>query len=79
MKIVLYSFIPYSFNIPKLRNAISPSCFENVISSDLIMATESFLPLCDLLFNVISLAEYFCNVIFDLVLVYALYSRGFNL
>lgn len=43
------------------------------------MATESFLPLCDLLFNVISLAEYFCNVIFDLVLVYALYSRGFNL
>lgn len=42
------------------------------------MPTESFLPLCDVLFNVISLAEYFCNVIFDLVLVYALFSRGLN-
>lgn len=40
------------------------------------MPTKSFLPLCDVLFNVISLAEYFCNVIFDLVLVYALFSRG---
>lgn len=43
------------------------------------MPAESFLPLCDVLFNVISLAEYFCSTIFDLVLVYALYSRGLNL
>lgn len=43
------------------------------------MSTKSFLPLCDVLFNVISLAQYFCNVIFDLVLVYALYSRELNL
>ncbi|XP_058065594.1 uncharacterized protein LOC131215224 [Anopheles bellator] len=34
-----------------------------------------FLPLCDVLFNVISLAGYFCDVVFDLVLGYALYER----
>lgn len=39
------------------------------------MAAE-FLPLCDVLFNVISLAGYFCDVVFDLVLGYALYNRG---
>lgn len=38
------------------------------------MAAE-FLPLCDVLFNVISLAGYFCDVVFDLVLGYALYNR----
>lgn len=42
------------------------------------MSSQSFLPLCDVLFNVISLAEYVCNVIFDFVFVYALYSRGFG-
>lgn len=35
-----------------------------------------FLPLCDVLFNVISLAGYFCDVVFDLVLGYALFKRG---
>lgn len=35
-----------------------------------------FLPLCDVLFNVISLAGYFCDVVFDVVLGYALYERG---
>uniref|UniRef100_A0A182XEC7 XK-related protein n=1 Tax=Anopheles quadriannulatus TaxID=34691 RepID=A0A182XEC7_ANOQN len=34
-----------------------------------------FLPLCDVLFNVISLAGYFCDVVFDVVLGYALYER----
>ncbi|XP_055629862.1 uncharacterized protein LOC129770799 [Toxorhynchites rutilus septentrionalis] len=34
-----------------------------------------FLPLCDVLFNVISLAGYFCDVVFDIVLGYALYER----
>lgn len=34
-----------------------------------------FLPLCDVLFNVISLAGYFCDVVFDVVLAYALYER----
>lgn len=43
------------------------------------MSLKSFLPFCDVLFNVISLAEYFCNVIFDLVFVYALYSREIGL
>ncbi|KPM06816.1 XK-related domain containing protein 1 [Sarcoptes scabiei] len=32
-----------------------------------------FLPLCDLLFNIISLAAYFCDVVFDLVTAYTLY------
>ncbi|XP_066143618.1 XK-related protein 9-like isoform X2 [Euwallacea fornicatus] len=35
-----------------------------------------FLPLCDLLFNVVSLAAYFCDFVFDLLVVYALYDRG---
>lgn len=35
-----------------------------------------FLPLCDLLFNVVSLAAYFCDLVFDLLVVYALYDRG---
>ena len=35
-----------------------------------------FLPLCDNLFNVISLAGYFCDVVFDIVLGYALFERG---
>ncbi|KAG5678607.1 hypothetical protein PVAND_008268 [Polypedilum vanderplanki] len=39
------------------------------------MATE-FLPICDNLFNVISLAAYFCDCVFDLVLAYALLERG---
>ncbi|XP_018561757.1 XK-related protein 7-like [Anoplophora glabripennis] len=35
-----------------------------------------FLPLCDLLFNVVSLAAYFCDLVFDILVVYALYERG---
>lgn len=37
-----------------------------------------FLPLCDLLFNVVSLAAYFCDLVFDILVVYALYERGFT-
>ncbi|CAH0550350.1 unnamed protein product [Brassicogethes aeneus] len=37
-----------------------------------------FLPLCDLLFNVVSLAAYFCDLVFDVLVVYALYARGLN-
>lgn len=33
-----------------------------------------FLPLCDVLFNVISLAEYFCHILFDFVFLYAVYA-----
>lgn len=40
-----------------------------------MMATE-FLPICDNLFNVISLAAYFCDCVFDIVLGYALLERG---
>lgn len=32
-----------------------------------------FLPLCDLLFNIISLAAYFCDIVFDCVTTYTLY------
>lgn len=35
-----------------------------------------FLPLCDVLFNIISLAGYFCDVVFDVVFCYALLERG---
>lgn len=35
-----------------------------------------FLPLCDVLFNVISLAGYFCDIVFDMVFCYALLERG---
>ena len=39
------------------------------------MASD-FLPLCDVLFNIISLASYFCDVVFDCVTVYTLYEQG---
>lgn len=38
-------------------------------------SNTEFLPLCDVLFNVISLAEYFCHVVFDIVYLYALFVR----
>lgn len=38
-----------------------------------------FLPLCDLLFNVVSLAAYFCDFVFDLLMVYALYDKDSRL
>ncbi|XP_014674879.1 PREDICTED: uncharacterized protein LOC106814993 [Priapulus caudatus] len=37
---------------------------------------QEYLPLCDVLFNIVSLASYFCDVVFDLVTVYSLYSSG---
>lgn len=40
------------------------------------MAQHEFLPLCDVLFNIISLAAYFCDIVFDVVMGYALYSHG---
>ncbi|KAF7417732.1 hypothetical protein HZH68_000385 [Vespula germanica] len=33
---------------------------------------NEFLPLCDVLFNIISLASYFCDIVFDFAMVYAL-------
>lgn len=35
-----------------------------------------FLPLCDLVFNVVSLAAYFCDLVFDILVIYALYERS---
>ncbi|XP_060521546.1 uncharacterized protein LOC132699084 isoform X2 [Cylas formicarius] len=35
-----------------------------------------FLPLCDLVFNIVSLAAYFCDLVFHVLVVYALYERG---
>lgn len=37
---------------------------------------QEFLPLCDVLFNIISLASYFCDIVFDVVTVYTLYITG---
>lgn len=37
---------------------------------------QEFLPLCDVLFNIISLASYFCDIVFDVVTVYTLYVTG---
>lgn len=37
---------------------------------------QEYLPLCDVLFNIVSLASYFCDVVFDLVTVYSFYSSG---
>ena len=39
------------------------------------MAQGEFLPLCDVLFNIISLASYFCDVVFDVVTIYTLYEN----
>ena len=36
---------------------------------------QEFLPLCDVLFNIISLASYFCDVVFDVVTIYTLYDN----
>ena len=41
-----------------------------------MVSSQEFLPICDVLFNIISLAAYFCNVVFDFVLVYTLYEGG---
>ena len=40
------------------------------------MMTAEYLPICDNLFNVISLAVYFCDCVFDIVLGYSLLERG---
>lgn len=42
-------------------------------------AEFEFLPLCDVLFNVISLAEYFCHLVFDFLFFVACLSRGNSL
>lgn len=39
----------------------------------MIMAQHEFLPLCDVLFNIISLAAYFCDIVFDVLMGYALF------
>ncbi|CAG2107029.1 unnamed protein product, partial [Medioppia subpectinata] len=43
------------------------------LHDQLFAQTEEFLPLCDLLFNIISLAAYFCDVVFDAITAYTLY------
>jgi len=35
-----------------------------------------FLPICDVLFNVVSLASYFCDVVFDVIATYTFYISG---
>ena len=36
---------------------------------------QEFLPLCDVLFNIISMASYFCDVVFDVITAYTLYQQ----
>ena len=38
--------------------------------------SQEFLPLCDVLFNIISMASYFCDVVFDVITAYTLYEQG---
>ncbi len=35
-----------------------------------------FLPICDLLFNFISVASYFCDVAFDVIVAYTFYREN---
>ncbi|GFY51854.1 XK-related protein 6 [Trichonephila inaurata madagascariensis] len=44
--------------------------------SSLVAMAQEFLPLCDVLFNIISLASYFCDIVFDVVTIYTLYVTG---
>ena len=44
------------------------------VSKSLMMSQE-FLPLCDVLFNIISMASYFCDVVFDVITAYTLYQQ----
>ena len=44
------------------------------VHSSAIMSQE-FLPLCDVLFNIISMASYFCDVVFDVITAYTLYQQ----
>lgn len=43
-----------------------------------VMAVD-FLPICDLLFNFISVASYFCDVAFDIIVAYTFYRDGLTL
>jgi len=45
---------------------------EDKAKTDSLINTE-LLPLCDLLFNIISLAAYFCDIVFDSVTIYTFY------
>merc|ERR1712038_285382 len=44
-----------------------------------IMVSVDFLPICDLLFNFISVASYFCDVTFDMIVAYTFYQHGFTI
>merc|ERR1712045_149516 len=43
-----------------------------------IMVSVDFLPICDLLFNFISVASYFCDIAFHIIVAYTFY-RDFGL
>ena len=43
------------------------------------MVSVDFLPICDLLFNFISVASYFCDVAFDMIVAYTFYQHGFTI
>ena len=40
------------------------------------MQSVDFLPICDLLFNFVSLASYFCDITFDLIVVHSFFRDG---
>ncbi|CAG7785204.1 unnamed protein product [Allacma fusca] len=41
-------------------------------------SVQEFLPICDALFNVISLGAYFCDIVFDVLTAYSFYKEGLH-
>ena len=72
---------PQISTISQVHPVISPAennneCFQMNIPIELyppMGVVPEFLPLCDLLFNIISLAGYFCDVVFDGIIAYTLF------
>lgn len=64
------------------ENILSPSSISSSyppavpLTVTCAMTTLQFLPLCDLLFNIISLTGYFCDIVFDLVTIYSVYTSN---
>ena len=48
--------------------------FKKVSKKRNVRMAVNFLPICDLLFNFISVASYFCDVAFDIIVTYTLYQ-----
>ncbi|RWS17784.1 XK-related protein 4-like protein [Dinothrombium tinctorium] len=69
----LVSYLNSSQHAPS--NESSDTQCHNCHQSNETIANPEFLPLCDLLFNILSIAAYFCDVVFDCVTIYILYIQ----